>query len=368
MPMQSLLFTLLDGPSGAVINPATGRIDWQTAEGVGPSSNFFRVRARDNGLPQLSATSAVSVVVREVNSAPVLTAIADRVVSEGTLLSFSASAFDPDLPKQSLTFSLGAGAPSGANIQPLSGVFSWRPSEVQGGHTNVIAVVVMDNGSPSLSATQRFSVVVRDTQGDLRLALGQTNVLRGQTSSVPVRLVSGIELGDIRFAVDQPITALTNFSLLPVASELASATLTPLGANRSQLVFTPQAGQSFLGDASLALLRFTALASGQSVVLPLQMTNVEVRRIDGTLVNLVRTGDGRVFVVGGEPLLEVHPPVLGNHRLTVYGQPGRTYQILASPAAAGGPWNAVTNSTLTGESKAVQLPAGPGSTFYRAAE
>ncbi len=368
MPMQSLLFTLLDGPAGAVINPATGRIDWQTGEGVGPSTNFFRVRARDNGLPPLSATGAVSVVVREVNSAPVITSIADRIVNEGALLTFAVSAFDPDLPKQSLSFTLGTGAPAGANIQPLSGIFSWRPSEVQGGHTNSIAVVVTDNGSPSLSATQRFNVVVRDTQGDLRLALGQTNVLRGQTSSVPVRLVSGIELGDIRFAVEQPITALTNLSLLPVAPELASATLTPLAANRSQLVFTPQAGQSFLGDASLALLRFTALPAGPSVVLPLQMTNVEVRRIDGTPVNIVRTGDGRVFVVGAEPLLDIHPPLPGSHRLTVYGQPGRAYQILASPAVTGAPWNSVTNFTLTGESQSVQLPAGPGSTFYRARE
>jgi hypothetical protein len=181
-------------------------------------------------------------------------------------------------------------------------------------------------------------------------------------------LVSGIELGDIRFVVNQPVTALTNLNLLPVAAELASATLTPLAANRSQLVFTPQAGQSFLGDEALALLRFTALASGPSVVLPLQFTNVEVRRIDGTLINLISTGDGRVFVVGGEPLLDVHPPLLGNHRLTLYGQPGHIYQILASPAAAGAPWNSVTNATLTGESKSVQLPAGPGSTFYRAAE
>ena len=50
----------------------------------------------------------------------------------------------------------------------------------------------------------------------------------------------------------------------------------------------------------MSLLRFTALSAGPSMILPLQLTNVEVRRLDGTLVNLVRTVDG-LGCLGDDP-------------------------------------------------------------------
>jgi hypothetical protein len=70
------------------------------------------------------------------------------------------TATDSDVPAQTLTFSLPV-APTNATIDPNSGVLAWRPLIAQAGSANAFSVAVTDNGSPSMSATQSFSVVVQ---------------------------------------------------------------------------------------------------------------------------------------------------------------------------------------------------------------
>ncbi len=91
------------------------------------------------------------------NTAPVLGAIDDATVSLGQTLAFYATAEDYDSPAQNLTFSL-LNAPAGASIHATSGAFSWTPGSAPS--TNTMAVVVLDNGTPALSDTNWFSVVV----------------------------------------------------------------------------------------------------------------------------------------------------------------------------------------------------------------
>jgi hypothetical protein len=64
-------------------------------------------------------------------TSPVLDPIGNRSVNEGALLTFTATASDDDVG-DTLTFSLDPGAPVGAAINPLSGVFTWTPTEAQG--------------------------------------------------------------------------------------------------------------------------------------------------------------------------------------------------------------------------------------------
>jgi hypothetical protein len=92
------------------------------------------------------------------NTTPILAAIPDRVLAVGQTLSFIASATDSDLPPQILTFSLAAGAPASASINGNTGQFTWVPTS--GPSTNTITIVVTDNGSPSLSDSQSFIVIV----------------------------------------------------------------------------------------------------------------------------------------------------------------------------------------------------------------
>ena len=91
------------------------------------------------------------------NTAPVLAGITNRVVTLGQTLSFTASATDTDQPPQTLSFVL-TSAPVGAQIGAASGAFTWTPDLAPA--TNNIGVIVTDNGTPNLSATQAFTVVV----------------------------------------------------------------------------------------------------------------------------------------------------------------------------------------------------------------
>jgi len=92
------------------------------------------------------------------NSAPVLATIGGQEVTLGQTLTFRASATDTDQPPQTLTFSLGAGAAGNATINAASGLFSWTPTTAPS--TNFFSIIVTDNGSPALNATQTFAVTV----------------------------------------------------------------------------------------------------------------------------------------------------------------------------------------------------------------
>jgi uncharacterized protein (DUF2062 family) len=74
-------------------------------------------------------------------------------------VAFTASATDTNQPPPTLTFTL-LSAPSNALLNAFSGAFSWRPLVSQANTTNPIALEVTASGSPSLSATQTFTVTV----------------------------------------------------------------------------------------------------------------------------------------------------------------------------------------------------------------
>jgi len=96
------------------------------------------------------------------NHSPVLAPIADRTVSEGSTLTFTNTASDPDMPGQQIRFSLGLGAPAGATLDPTNGVFQWAPTSADLLTTQSITVVVSDNETPPLSDVQCFQVTVQE--------------------------------------------------------------------------------------------------------------------------------------------------------------------------------------------------------------
>ncbi|MGA2656956.1 MAG: lamin tail domain-containing protein, partial [Verrucomicrobiota bacterium] len=92
------------------------------------------------------------------NTPPSLSPIPDQLILLGQTLSLTATATESDQPPRLLTFSLGPGAPQGAVVDPVSGLFSWTPAAAPS--TNSVTVTVADNGVPSLSASQTFTVTV----------------------------------------------------------------------------------------------------------------------------------------------------------------------------------------------------------------
>jgi fibronectin type 3 domain-containing protein len=112
------------------------------------------------------------------NTAPTLPVISNRTINVGYNLSITNNATDSDTPAQTLSYSL-ITAVTNATINTNSGVFSWRPLVTQANTTNTFSVVVADNGSPSMSATQSFSVVVNPLTAPSAASAGLSNGLFG---------------------------------------------------------------------------------------------------------------------------------------------------------------------------------------------
>ncbi|MEO5804588.1 MAG: putative Ig domain-containing protein [Verrucomicrobiota bacterium] len=160
LPTNTLTYSLIGAPAGANIDSASGVFTWTPSETQGPGTNTIQVLVTDNGSPNLTTNRTFIVTVLESNNAPVLSAITDQVVIEGDQLLMTNTASDSDFPANTLTFTLEASAPTGAVVDPATGVFSWTPTEAQGPATNIISIRVTDNGSPNLSSTQTFTIVV----------------------------------------------------------------------------------------------------------------------------------------------------------------------------------------------------------------
>lgn len=132
-------------PTGASIDPSTGVFTWTPTEAQGPGEYTFDVCVSDGAL---SDCETITVTVNEVNVAPVLDPIGDQEVDELDTLTFTATATDADIPAQTLTFSLEDGTagevPTGAAIDPASGVFTWTPTEAQGPGEYTFDVCVSD--------------------------------------------------------------------------------------------------------------------------------------------------------------------------------------------------------------------------------
>ena len=155
---QSLSYLLSSPPPGASID-ATGLITWTPSETQGPATNLLAVVVTDNGLPPMSATQLVSILVREVNAPPGLAAPPSRTVHQGATVAFTNYVTDPDFPPNLFTFSLG-NAPAGATVN-AAGVFSWTPGLAVIDTTNTVLLTVTDNGLPPLADSRSFTIAVR---------------------------------------------------------------------------------------------------------------------------------------------------------------------------------------------------------------
>jgi hypothetical protein len=141
-------------------NPSTGGVSGLTltASNTVTSGTTNVTIIATAGLISHTKTIALTLTA-PTNTPPVFTAITNRTVNVGQTVAFTASATDTNQPPQTLTFALLAGA-TNATLNTNSGAFSFRPLVTQANSTNNFTLTVSDNGAPSMSATQSFSVVV----------------------------------------------------------------------------------------------------------------------------------------------------------------------------------------------------------------
>ena len=126
------------------------------------------------------AMSVVTFVGRG-NTPPTIGAVPNQTVNAGVTLLVTNTASDSDLPVQTLTFSPANTFPANATLNSSSGIFSWRPLVSQANTTNVVQIQVTDSGSPNLSASNRFNVVVNAITNPV---IGSLNLSQGQVSMI----------------------------------------------------------------------------------------------------------------------------------------------------------------------------------------
>ena len=147
------------------------------------------IRVTDNGPGTLSDTDTFLITVEEDNTAPVLTAISDQSVTEGDTVQFTATATDADLPTQTLTYSLDAGAPVSATINPTTGNFTWTTTTDDGPGTYPITIRVTDDGPGALANTTSFTVTVNEV-GMTVLSGGSSTQSESSSPDDPVFVAS----------------------------------------------------------------------------------------------------------------------------------------------------------------------------------
>ena len=184
-------------PAGAQIDPETGVFHWCPSECQGPGTYVIPVYVVDYGNNEANDLGFVRITVNEVNEPPwLLPATGTAYVGQTNY--FPLCSGDLDCPRNPLTYSLFAPVPSGATIDPGTGVIRWVPTLAQIG-SNTFKVKLCDGGTPNYCVTNTVKVgvtayapysleVTALSNGDLGFTIhnGQTNVdyALQQTSSL----------------------------------------------------------------------------------------------------------------------------------------------------------------------------------------
>ncbi|MDB5390959.1 MAG: Cadherin domain protein, partial [Planctomycetaceae bacterium] len=194
---DSVVYSLATGaPDGVDIDPATGVFTWTPTEVEGPGAYTISVIASDTGTPPLSSSQSFQVTVGDVNSAPVLRKIFAQSVPKGGTFGFTVGADDSDLPVQTLRYSLDAGAPAGATIDPMTGVFSWTTAALQPAGDYPVTFRVTDNGGSPLSDAVTVNLTVTNASlpavpGSLEFDVAAYTVDEGGNATITVSRTGG---------------------------------------------------------------------------------------------------------------------------------------------------------------------------------
>jgi putative Ig domain-containing protein/cadherin-like protein len=187
---DALSFTAANLPTGATLTDnhnGSATFAWTPAAGQTGNYPNVTVTVTDNGSPAQSASQSFTITVGNVNRPPVLGAIGNKTVNEGQLLSFVASASDPD--GNAISFTAG-NLPSGATLTDHhdgTATFGWTPTFAQAGNYTNVTITATDNGSPPQSASQSFTISVGNVNRPPALAaVGNQIVNEAQLLSIPL--------------------------------------------------------------------------------------------------------------------------------------------------------------------------------------
>jgi hypothetical protein len=360
-PLNTLTFSLgPDAPVGVVINPSSGQITWATSPAFGRTTNLINIIATDNGQPPLSATATVTVVLLPIPEPPVLALISNVVVAPQNVVRFQVYATDPN--GYQLSYSLASNAPPTAQIDCTNGIFDWVPTRAYAETTNLITVIVTDNGTPPLSASQTFQIIVLDY---LELTLGTTNLEAGQSSEIPIYVDSDAGMTNLAFTVQVPPNTLTNLSLVSTSPQIASATLQNQTSN-FLISFSTMPNQFLQGTQLVSQLNFLALTNVPSAFVTLAPQNLSALKPDGLSYSNYIAHPGLVELVEDQPLMLATAAVNSNVNLTFFGKVGASYQLQGTTNIFDpNSWRPLLNYMQTNGLMIIGVPATNQMFYYR---
>lgn len=194
---DSITYSLANGaPAGMDIDPATGELTWTPTEAQGGAIYTITIIATDTGTPVLTGSQSFDVTVIEQNEVPVIGRLFAQSRQPGGTFSFTAVADDADSPVQTLQFSLDAGAPNGATIDPQTGAFLWPVGQGQAPGVYPITIRVTDDGINPQSSTATVNLTVNAatvvaTPGTLAFNSATYSVDEGGQVTITVKRTGG---------------------------------------------------------------------------------------------------------------------------------------------------------------------------------
>jgi len=318
-----------------------------------------------------------TLTVYGLNQPPVLATISNAIVLPDGFLGIRLQAWDVD--GDQLMFKLGAGAPFGASITNYSSrelarlstngppdstnvLFSWSPTRAYASTTNLITVLVTDNGSPPLSATQSFTVIVQDY---LELTVGSTNAYGGQSVGVPINLASSDGVTNLLFNMPWPAGQFTNATLAVTAQGIASGSLQDQITNfLIEIHLMP--GHVLQGTQQIAQLSFLAVSNQHSAFVPLPIGSVIAAKPDASDYSNYIPHAGLVAVVRTESLLEAAVSTDQSRYLALFGRLGVRYQLQYSTnLAIQGNWRPLLDYLQTNIVMTIDMDSSNPTIFYR---
>jgi hypothetical protein len=267
-----------------------------------------------------------------LNRAPVLAAIPGKVVDEGSLLSFTVIASDPD--GDELTSSLDS-APAGASIDPATGLFTWTPPD--GPSTVDVTVRVTDDADLPLFDTETFAITVNNVAPILTIS-GEEKAYTG----VPYELsLSSSDPGD---------DAITSWTI-----DWGDGTVTPVAGNPPTAEHTYTAPLPFPSDfdgdgdvdgldALRFVLKYRRGEADDSDLAAFASDFGKIDSWDAYLVTATATDEDGTYTSNTLPVVDPPPPVFDHTEATPVhtevpvldsGEPangGSKYEHLARPS------------------------------------
>ena len=324
----------------------------------GHTYGFYSIAHDNSGNLEQKTPGAEAVTYISTNQPPVLNPVANQTLKVGTGSLIPTMATNSSGAGQ-LIYSL-LNAPAGASINPTNGAIFWDPSPAQAGTTNLFTIQVANSGIPPLSVTESFLAVVGDYAA---LDLGSGGVVAGQTVCVPLTLVSSAGLTNLTFTVTYPAAQLGDFSITPVAGQIATLQSTPLDASHAQISVQTSPGTLLVGTQQLASVCFTGLTNAASTTATVLVDFANATEVNGVTPATLDGSTGTLVVLQGRPFLTVSPVGTSQIEITLYGIPGSKY-VLESSGSLSGPWTAVNTYIMAGVSLPVTVNVQSSRTMF----